>query len=215
MKLIKPAAVLLAIAIISSCTRTSETSPVIENENRVMPISKIQSDPVFIQLVKDQINFYAGIRNPAKIKEVMADGQITPQEYQSYPSYFGYSSTTKFESYFLDLKKRAGYLDATYNFKKLTREEKKAILTEGIKNARARSGNPELSLTDDGPCETIRLNCIAAVSAETVIMHLTCAALDVTIFLGIVCHSAATVYQITAGNNCNANYQLCKNGSVQ
>ena len=214
MTLIKPTSILLAFVIVSSCSRKSETTPVIEGENRMIPISKIQSDPNFIQLIKDQIDFYANVQNPTKIKEVLADGQITKEEYQHYPSYFGYQSASKFEDYFLVLNQRSSYLNATYNFKDLSRDEKKAVLAEGFRRALTHKLNPELSVTD-GTCESIRVNCIIAVSAETAIMHLGCVAADFTVILGIICHSAATAYQISAGNNCNTNYQQCKNAAIQ
>jgi hypothetical protein len=63
------------------------------------------------------------------------------------------------------------------------------------------------------PCETERINCIASVSAEAAIMHLNCTVLDLSIFGGIVCHGAAIVYQITAGNNCNLAAKRCRQNS--
>ncbi|HNU13958.1 MAG TPA: hypothetical protein PKI55_05815 [Chitinophagaceae bacterium] len=71
-----------------------------------------------------------------------------------------------------------------------------------------------LRLADD-PCETQRRNCIASVSAEAAVMHMGCAALDLSIIGGIICHGAAFAYQWTAGNNCNINAQLCREGRIK
>ena len=41
-------------------------------------------------------------------------------------------------------------------------------------------------------------------------MHLGCAALDVSIVLGIICHGAATTYHLTEGNTCNLEADKCR-----
>lgn len=58
-------------------------------------------------------------------------------------------------------------------------------------------------------CEKQRINCIAAVAAEALVMHVGCAAVDITVLAGIVCHAAAFTYQYTAGKNCNIAYEQC------
>ena len=59
-------------------------------------------------------------------------------------------------------------------------------------------------------CETERRNCIISVGAQAAGMHLACSIADLTIFAGIVCHAAAFVYQVTAGNNCNIAAERCR-----
>lgn len=64
-------------------------------------------------------------------------------------------------------------------------------------------------------CERERRNCIIAVGAEAIAMHLACGALDLTIIGGIICHGAAFTYQITQGNNCNIAARRCREAQQQ
>ncbi|GAB2834063.1 hypothetical protein GCM10027043_40220 [Ferruginibacter profundus] len=58
-------------------------------------------------------------------------------------------------------------------------------------------------------CEARRLRCIASVSAQSILMHAGCATADLTIILGIICHSAALVYQAAESGRCNDAAQDC------
>jgi hypothetical protein len=59
-------------------------------------------------------------------------------------------------------------------------------------------------------CERIRRNCLLEVAATAAGMHIACAALADWTGVGVpICHGAAIIYQLAAGDNCNANAEDC------
>lgn len=58
-------------------------------------------------------------------------------------------------------------------------------------------------------CEKQRRACLTRVYAETMVMHTGCLVADLSLVLGIVCHSAATAFQIFGNDECNVNYEVC------
>ena len=73
-----------------------------------------------------------------------------------------------------------------------------------------KSKNQLLVNYEPDDCNRERGNCIGSVAAQAAAAHLACAAADLTIIAGIICHGAAIIYQITAGDNCNIAYRRCK-----
>ncbi len=60
------------------------------------------------------------------------------------------------------------------------------------------------------PCSSARKNCLVSVVAQTTLMHIGCAAADLTIIVGILCHSAVFAYQVSESNICESDYKNCK-----
>ena len=132
---------------------------------------------------------------------------------QEYPTYFGYKNLSELTGYYSLMKKRLESLNKYYNFSDITKEKKREIIFKKLQKAINKSNGDTKVFTIDvsKTCNDIRINCILAVSAEVLIMHWGCAVLDLSVIGGILCHGAATLYQATAGNNCNLNYQQCIN----
>lgn len=200
---------LLILAI--SCTRQLEKGP--ESELVTLSQDGISEDTVFINLLLSQINHYSNIKNLSKISDALKDNQLSAAELMEYPTYFGYKNLSELTGYYSLMKKRVEYLNKFYNFSDIIKEKKRELIINKLKKIISNSnGDTKVFTTDlSGSCEQIRINCILSVSAEVLIMHLGCAALDLSIIGGILCHGAATLYQATAGNNCNLNYQQCIN----
>ena len=174
-----------------------------------IPASKILNDTAFIGLIQSHISFYRAITNPGRIREIMKDNKITALEYQVYPSLFGFANALDFERYFLLLKYRRKWLDEKYGWKNLPVSEQTGYLLEGCRRAFARSPvMAALSLVEN--CVDQKNDCILSTTAKAVTMHLACAALDITIVAGIVCHSAAAIYQLAESNKCEDKYRACK-----
>lgn len=172
----------------------------------------ISADTVFKALIKGHLEFYKKIQNPEAIRLVLSDNTITPQEYRNYPLYFGCANAGEFENYYKLLNSRVKYLNAKYAFNSRSKQEQSAIVTQEIYlqlGIQQTVVNPSLNLTDVENCERQRRICLGSVSAQTILMHFGCAGLDLTIIAGIVCHSAATLYQYTEGLKCNDAYNQC------
>ena len=70
-----------------------------------------------------------------------------------------------------------------------------------------REGTP---LRASDPCEEARVDCILSVGAQSALMHIGCATVDLTIIGGIICHGAAFTYQWREGRICNRNARKCR-----
>jgi hypothetical protein len=112
------------------------------------------------------------------------------------------------EKYVAVLKKHE---DIFPNFDRRQRDETvKTIIQCAGSKARAERESLQSGKVAIDRCETDRRNCIISVGAQAAGMHLACSIADLTIIAGIVCHAAAFVYQVTAGNNCNIAADRCR-----
>ena len=190
-----------------ACSRETDTfvkNSIPENHTVVNRQSLILADTYFQAMIKGQLVHYARVVDLVHIKKVMADNKITQEEYRLIPGYHGYSSVTEFEKYYLLLNNQGQYLNAKYGFKNMSADDQFATLKAGF--------DKELGVAQnlvDASCESIRQNCLANVAAQATLMHLGCISADLTLFGGILCHSAAFLYQVTSSSNCNTDYDKC------
>ncbi len=200
---------LLPIGVLFSCTRKEMEKPVVPVETR------LESDTVFQQMVKDHLAHYASIKNFPAIREAARDGIISEEEFREYWKYFGMLEPMELTLYYSRMKYRASYLESRYHFSQMLPEQRTQHILKQVRLAWGLGEdtiNTERQLLDDD-CEKRRVNCLAQAMAETLLMHISCAAMDATVFLGLACHAAATIYQITASNTCNMDFQKCKKQS--
>lgn len=54
-------------------------------------------------------------------------------------------------------------------------------------------------------------NCVTGAAAVAVLEHIACGAADLTIILGIICHSAVVTLHMAANNSCSYGYEDCMN----
>ena len=111
----------------------------------------------------------------------------------------GFSS---YKSYLIYLEDRVGTiieLDKKYNLN----EDK-------VLNAiSARLDGSSTGMSGGCNCTRINNNCLAGVLSASIIGHLGCATLDVTVIAGVICHSAVTIGHVAGSDNCNATAENC------
>lgn len=209
--------IILLTVMIAGCKKNSNI------ELAKLPLTNIHKDPIFKEFIINTQNQFNSVRDFSALKTYMTDGKISKAEADLLPSLYGYYNREEFLAAFIHLSNIKSYLLNKYDFKASSYDDKKeAILKtfEQINELKSfqttyqaplkASSNSVVSTFIVDDCEKIRRNCILSVAAEATIMHIGCAALDVTILLGIACHSAATLYQYTAGENCNLEASRCK-----
>ena len=200
----------LPMGMLFSCTRTEI------DKLPVSAISTLELDTTFKEMVKDHLAHYANMKNASAIREAARDGVINDQEFREYWKYWGMSGPAELDRYYSLLRSRTAYLETRYHFSALPPEDRiRNILRQirvewGLEKDTLDTGRQLL----DDDCEKRRVNCLVQVMSETLLMHISCAAMDATVFLGIACHATATIYQITASNSCNMDYQKCKKQST-
>ncbi len=201
---------------IVSCKRQIESPS--EPGISIKDISEIAQDTTFINFLKDQLNYSLIKKNTKKINEILKNQTISSEEMKTIHNYFGFNNPIDFLNHFNEMKRRALYLDKVFGLNRMEISAKRDILINGferlLKKINTKNEGTISRALADGPCETARVNCIVTVTSESAIMHLGCAALDLTVLGGLLCHGAAVAYQWSAGNTCNSNYQLCVNQRI-
>lgn len=214
-----PLAVIISLMyMITGCKKDSN------NEFEKLPLTNIHKDPIFKDYIIKTQEQYNLVKDFTLLQKIMLDGKISKTEDETIHSVYGYKNKEEFRSAVKNLSNIKSYLLNKYNFQLYSKSDKKEAILKTLvqinefkplqltNQVSLKAYSSEISskfIADD--CEKIRRNCILSVAAEATIMHLGCAALDVTILLGIACHSAATLYQYTAGENCNLEAKKCNN----
>jgi hypothetical protein len=178
-----------------------------------LSIKDIHKDPLFQDYVsKIQIQYNA-VQDYTQLASIIKDGKISNEEANLMYKVYGYNNNEEFRFAYIQLAKIMRQLWKKYDFNAYTNEEKKAAVLktfEQISNKNKFHSKPVILNFIFDDCEKIRVNCILSVAAEATIMHLGCAALDVTFIFGILCHGTSILYQKTAGDNCNLAANKCK-----
>lgn len=175
-------------------------------------IEKMHEDVVFQQFLLDIQREVANIQDIFGLKNYLEDGKLSEKEKETIHSVFGYNDKTLYWKERELQNKRLDYLAKRYNISKASDSQKRIEVEKAFTLLRLfkMPNLPNVAMKVEDPCESIRLNCIAAVAAEAAVMHLGCAALDLSVIAGIICHGAALAYQYSAGNKCNLEAQKCK-----
>ena len=66
-----------------------------------------------------------------------------------------------------------------------------------------------LRLVDD--CARRQRNCFAKAAGIATVAHIGCAALDITVILGMACHAGVTLVWVAANDDCKLDYKDCMN----
>jgi hypothetical protein len=164
----------------------------------------IKTDPLLFEVLTNYESEAANVKNINMVKQYLADDSLSESELNTFYSYMGYKSHNEMVDFIMAQNDKLLILSTRYNLGQYTTEELKAQFKQGYIN------NVPPNVVDDD-CGRERLNCIASVAGTAATMHLACAALDLTIIAGIICHSAATVYHWTSSDNCHISYRRCKN----
>lgn len=199
----------LVITFIFSCTKTTNDS----NEEIIAPIEKIHEDPIFKEIIGEIHRQFISIQSIDTLKEYLKDDKLSEIEEKHIPTLFGYVDRGHFLYDLSRQMNRIEILSKKYNLKNINYEIKKRTLEDALMELdglqpKKTSDHSMNAFTDR--CEDIRRKCIYSVAAESAIMHLGCAGLDLSVIGGIICHGAAFVYQYNAGEKCNLEAENCR-----
>jgi hypothetical protein len=166
------------------------------------------TDPLLQDIFKGYESEIVNIRNIDIVKNYLSDNELSETELSDLYYHMGYRSHNAMVDFIKNQNGKLLVLSNKYNLQQYSSKE----LTEKFKLGYLKSIETNRAVDD---CKSEKNNCIASASAQTLLMHLGCAGLDLTIFLGIICHSGATVYQISESNKCIDAYTRCRGLSVQ
>jgi hypothetical protein len=201
---------IIAVLILNSCEKNQQAL----DDQFSKKIENLHSDKIFQDFLIDEQQQVLKLTDINKLKNYISDNRLTDDEQINIHKLFGYSDYKVYWEERVAQNERVKYLFKKYDIKNANKDMLRNEITkaQALTNIWESSYYNVMSKTD--LCEKIRINCLASVAAEATIMHLGCATLDITVVAGIICHSAATIYQITASNNCNLQAQQCRQQQI-
>lgn len=200
---------LITTIIFLSCSKTLEK----RIEFTTSSIEKIDEDIIFQEFLLDIQKQVMNIKNIDTLQQYLKDGKLSEYERETMHIVFGYNDKKLFWNDRARQNDRLISLTRKYNLLNATDSQKRFAIGKTFSKLKlfSETSLPNQALRMEDPCETIRRNCIGSVAAEAAVMHIGCAALDISVIGGIICHGAAFAYQYTAGNNCNLQAEKCNN----
>ena len=165
--------------------------------------SGLSTDPILFAVLTSNENELANVGDINKVKEYIADKELSEKELLDFHIHMGYKTQNEMVDYIKAQNDKLLFLSKKYNFSQYSESE----LLEQIKNGYINK-SPQQRIEND--CQSVWLNCLAAVAAQSVIMHASCIPFDASIFLGIICHGAVLTYQASASSNCTSAYNRCR-----
>ena len=209
-----------------SCNRDSNT--VSENQN-LKPIEAIVKDSRFINFETNEANAVLNIKDIKTVKELSSKGYLNSAELLKLSQALGFSNSEDYLNFYRHQSNLLKELNYDYNLtqKHNLGKVQSLLITENIikfdkiklsaagKNYIASTSGPieeSDDSTDVSPdsCKRTYRNCMGAAASAAIIGHVACAATDLTVIAGAVCHSAVLAAQYFAQDECGNQYANCK-----
>lgn len=179
-----------------------------QETNLVKDFNEIEKDHRYLTILKENLDFSFRAKNSLILKELLDKGDLNYEDLELVALELGFENKSEFESH-LELKSKIyRELIQEYNLQTVDPEiflEKNKLLLNEISQS-----NENLRILSGCNCERLRVNCIIETAAIATGLHVACIAADLTVALGVICHSAAYTYQIVASDTCNANAENCE-----
>ena len=171
-------------------------------------ILALSTDSLFQALVRIRIMEYNSTFLNANALQSLLSTEMTTAKIPEYSNLLGYPSTEDFIQTTNSCKQLEASLEEKYQFSSMRVD----LITEAV----ALTGHPRiipiplaLPAGKSPTCLTIYNNTCTAIVAESILMHIGCAAADLSVALGILCHSAVATWGISQTNIAKATYEAC------
>lgn len=160
---------------------------------------------MFTTLLLDEFDLFQKIDNNkyALLKTVAGSKRITEKEILLYLNALGFTSREQVIQFQQKINSSIQYLNNKYYLNQFSQNQKQSLFEKKYVTLINNNKVLKKMASRENSCESSRIACIASVSAQAAIMHVGCATIDISIIGGIVCHTAALVYQGTESYRCN------------
>lgn len=168
---------------------TNNVIPTDNFEKGIKIPSAIYRDTTFINYIEATYNDSKLLKDVTTLESYILDDDLSNSELSNIHTILGYNTAKELTDYLEIQRTRENYLSSTYNFHLLNNTQKLQIFDTGF----------EMNIPEYygkvNPCKT-------RVHAEAVLLHLACVAGDFTVVVGLICHSAVTVWHSSALQEC-------------
>lgn len=203
------AVMILGTFAITSCSNEENSETQVNNNFlKREGVLDLSEDPDFIELYNLFLDYKDKNRDVQQINyfitKIEHDEELSNEEIELFAQSMGYVSREEASEYaqrFVDLSVS---LDNRHNISYMEQGELEDIFIAGFGSYQNHSGD----------CERRRGNCFARAASLATLAHLGCAALDLTVVLGLLCHAAVTVAWMADNDDCKLEYEDCVNSQT-
>lgn len=193
-----------------SCNRDSNTDHGITTSK---PIEAIVKDSRFISFETNEANAVLNIKDIKTVKELSGKGYLNSEELLKLSKALGFNNTQDYLNFYQNQQKLIKEINYDYNLNEKSNLDKvqKLIITENVfSNNLTASNKNNIAYLSPESCKRSYRNCMGAAASGALIAHVGCAAADLTIVAGAICHSAVLAAQYFAQDECGNQYENCK-----
>lgn len=202
-----------AIINLTACQKNISTETALNFDN-IHTDSRFQK---FVSLVQEDVS---RVKDVKTISAICRKTTLTEQDIDKLSIAFGYPNKADYIKNQKSFINNLNELNKSYRFNEKSKRQLQVAVNSvfselhfvgHFKKSGSASEATNLEVAD--PCETARLSCLASTASQAVIMHIGCSIPDMTLILGLLCHSAVVVYQVSTSINCNATAASCTGAS--
>ena len=192
----------LILALVISCNKEKDLA--IEQTES---IAELKSDSRLSKLIEINMSITSKVVNKNKAIMLLNKDKLSESELNELSVSLGFKNSLEYQNIIFQQSILSKELVNDYNLK----NQKKDFINKIILESPIIKDQKKKIMIFGTNCERIRRNCLLEVAATAAGMHIACASLaDWTGFGAPICHGAAIIYQLAAGDNCNANAEDCK-----
>ncbi|GGG35035.1 hypothetical protein GCM10011344_39770 [Dokdonia pacifica] len=192
-----------------------------KEETSYRSIQELSSDARFIGLLQDQLQLVNKAKDLKTLASYDSKESLSNADINKISTLAGYKSRADYERALKSKIAVIKSLEKDYNISKYSKSQLNQI---GLTTMNSRNFKAALPvIIDDGDvggntneclelCADARTACYAVATTAAVAAHIGCGAADVTVILGIACHTAVLAAQAAALHQCDVTYAQCVNG---
>lgn len=170
-------------------------------------ISEFDSDSRLSKLIEINMSITSKVIDKNKAIKLLNKDKLSETELNELSLSLGFKNSLEYQNIIFQQSILIKELVNDYHLK----NQKKDFLNKIVLESPIIKDQKKKFMTFNTNCQRIRRNCLIEVAATATAAHLACASLaDWTGFGAPVCHGAAIIYQLVAGDTCNANAEDCE-----
>lgn len=180
-----------------------------------LKLEDLKNDETFKEYGKEEFLVNSRIKKEdlGAIKQSIDDNHLSVEELGKIHTYYGFENHEEYLAYLKRQDERLNKLEKDYLFSKEDKEEVRKAFDDAYFNLYTNEDYQQLlgtsGVEERSSCYTGYKRCVTSAAAYAVIEHIGCGVADLTVVIGIICHSAVLTLHMNAIEDCRDSYYDC------